>query len=200
MATEANNWKMFWLIGIITGLVGLNLYIYSNVFKEAKKETTERINQRPHQKKVKCSADSCSYHPKWLKDYKEQHPEGEEQQPKAKDENPNASMLLATQKKKRQSPSVWDNDNSPSSNFKRKIVKKAKEDIRKLNREKGKIYCRLAIDRQGNVIACKYVKERSTIEKEQLGKAIAAYLKQFKFEANSEAPEVEYTGYSVTFK
>jgi hypothetical protein len=168
--------------------------------KKPKKETTQNINQKPNQKKVKCSADSCSYHPKWLKDYKEKQTEGEEEQPKAKDENPNASMLLATQKRKVEVPSIWENDNSPSSNFKRKIVKKAKEDIRKLNREKGKIYCRLAIDRQGNVIACKYVKERSTIEKEQLGKAIAAYLKQFKFEANSEAPEVEYTGYSVTFK
>lgn len=199
MSTQTGNWKLFWLIGIITMLVGVNVYIYSNVFKEASTETSEIQNPNPR-KQVKCKPDSCSFHPEWLKHYEkeeQQETEAEEKLPKAKSGNAKASMLVAAATPK---SNVWAQDTSSQSNFKRKIVKKAKKDIRKLNREKGKVYCRLAIDRQGNVVACKYVKERSTIEKEQLGQAIAAYLKQFKFEEKANAPDLEYTGYSVTFK
>lgn len=200
MSTQASNWKLFWLIGIITMLVGMNVYIYSNVYTEAKKETSE-IQNPILKKQVNCSPDSCSFHPKWLKNYEEgERPKkvkAEKTHTKAKEGNPKASMLVTTARSK---ADIWAQDTSSQSEFKRKIVKKAKKDIRKLNREKGEIYCRLAIDRQGNVVACKYIKERSTIEKEQLGQAIAAYLKQFKFEEKPNGPELEYTGYSVTFK
>jgi YbbR domain-containing protein len=51
MATEANNWKMSWLIGIIAVLLGVNLYIYSNVFKEAKKGNYTKYKPKAESKK-----------------------------------------------------------------------------------------------------------------------------------------------------
>lgn len=205
MEKQSGKWNIFGIFIFIVALVAVNVYIYSNLFKEGNNKHVELEADPSPAKKVDCKPDSCSFHPEWLEDYEKQKDDkAKEQQPSLPRASTNPkqdqqSMLIASAPAPKQQ--LWAADTlTQSEKFKRRIVKKAPQDIRKLNREKGKIYCRLAIDPEGNVVACKYVKERSSIKKEQLGKTIAAYLQQFKFEPDPQASAVQFTGFSVSFK